>query len=127
MPVPVINSALKIDESAIHPNAAVEFAAVIDHGKVEDDARNPSAVGEGRGIYGNQTGGGRGHSERNGSFVLRHYYLGPARIKCLETAITSVPVTLGEVSDSYIGNGTGFRPTTVDATWINVYNDLTPS
>lgn len=43
-------------------------------------------------------GGVSQEGQHQGSLVLRHYYLGKARAKCLESAITSVPVALREVS-----------------------------
>lgn len=75
MPVPVINTALKIDMGMASRKAEVE------DGEGEEGITLPQSK----------------ENERKGCLVLRHYYLGAARIKCLESAITSVPVALREV------------------------------
>ncbi|CAM9108450.1 unnamed protein product, partial [Hapterophycus canaliculatus] len=85
MPLPVINRALRIDPSTPRSdpttvNKNSQARATADEGM--EDIRITSAK-EG-GIH-------------EGCLVLRHYYLGSARAKCLESAITSVPVALREV------------------------------
>lgn len=50
-------------------------------------------------------GGAVQESQRHGCIVLRHYYLGAARAKCLESAIASVPVALREVGNARLPVG----------------------
>eukprot|EP00752_Nemacystus_decipiens_P009815 g8759.t1 len=84
LPVPVINRALKLDPCT-------------DLGRKpsrSDDVRQGhDADEEGSAVV----GGAIQESQRHGCIVLRHYYLGAARAKCLESAIASVPVALREV------------------------------
>lgn len=95
MPVPVINTALKIDpidsdrtsaadERNCIDDSDVDLARVAENGK-EDNSDETRVA---RGLEG---------AGRKGCLVLRHYYLGAARTKCLETVVTSVPVALREV------------------------------
>lgn len=97
MPVPVINTALKLDPTEFdRTNTAedqkdrdgtdVDLATVAQNDK-EDSS---DGVKVARGVQG---------AVRKGCLVLRHYYLGAARAKCLESVITSVPVALREVGN----------------------------
>ncbi|CAM9221094.1 unnamed protein product, partial [Scytosiphon promiscuus] len=89
MPLPVINRALRIDSSTVRNDRSMGETDQ-NHATVEDgveDVKEVDAKGERdikKGIH-------------EGCIVLRHYYLGSARAKCLESAITSIRVALREV------------------------------
>lgn len=95
MPVPVINTALKIDPTDYDRTSAADERNCIDDSDV-DLARfaengkkdNSDEARVARGLEG---------AGRKGCLVLRHYYLGAARTKCLESVVMSVPVALREV------------------------------
>lgn len=90
LPVPVINTALRIDPSTAEPITLV----------AKDQAEDFDLAGDAEGADGFASVRILGCDDavrRKGCLVLRHYYLGAARAKCFESAITSVPVALREV------------------------------
>lgn len=91
MPVPVINTALKVD-----PSLPVRVNGV-DSGEAGDSSLAVDDEGKESPTASVMLAGDRG-AERKGCIALRHYYLGAGRAKCLESALISVQVALREVN-----------------------------
>lgn len=120
LPVPVLTSAFKVTgreqprahaSQSCRPEATVGDRKNLAPGDVARDASMGDGVlcrdrdGKDRTTEGD-VAGNNGHEEvtapavLNGGILLRHYYIGAARAKCLESAVTSAPVALTQVSGS---------------------------
>lgn len=112
MPVPVINSAFKVDpRPATHAPQRDEGTCV---GDTITTGGEPCEIHVKTGAVADMEEEGL-----NGRIVLRHYYLGAARVKCLESALASVPVLLREVRNVYRQPHSSF-----DRRLSNVYSML---
>lgn len=114
LPVPVLTSAFKVtSREPEQPHASQK--ATVDHrensapGDVAKEASTRDGVlcrdndGKTRSTEGDVVGIAGTEKEAaptvlNGGILLRHYYIGAARAKCLESAVTSAPVALKQVS-----------------------------
>eukprot|EP00903_Cladosiphon_okamuranus_P011517 g10844.t2 len=90
LPVPVINRALRLDQST---NRRREPSRTYDISHGHEAGQEDTTAGKQSGAQGEAVQ----ESQRHGCIMLRHYYLGAARAKCLENTIASVPVVLREV------------------------------
>lgn len=89
LPVPVFNAALKLEAHASGPDPLlIDGCKPMDQHPSAAKSLNCAVAGTEKGAQG---------CEGVGSLLLRHYYLGSARAKCLES-IKSVHVALKEVS-----------------------------
>lgn len=99
MPVPIIMSAVKVDPRVASslPTTTLDRRGAIPKSTDMMGGKDGGGKAKGGGLKEAMGEGDEEKSMLHGSIVLRHYYLGATRAKCLESAVSSVPIDLRQV------------------------------